>query len=63
MPEIYRICPFADNMDALAEKEQELEALVKSLDKTCTRYKTEISTEMTKLCPLQVSSTSEYLLR
>ena len=30
---------FADDIDALAEEEQELEALVKSLDKTCTRYK------------------------
>ena len=28
---------FADGIDALAEKEQELEALVESLDKTCTR--------------------------
>ena len=34
---------FADDTDALAEKEQELEALVESLDKTCTRYKMEIS--------------------
>ena len=30
---------FADDIDALAEEEQELEALVESLDKTCTRYK------------------------
>ena len=30
---------FADNLDALAEEKQELEALVESLDKTCTRYK------------------------
>ena len=29
---------FADDVDALAEEEQELEALVESLDKTCTRY-------------------------
>ena len=28
---------------ALAEEEQELEALVESLEKTCTRYKMEIS--------------------
>ena len=27
--------PFADDIDALAEEEQELEALVESLDKTC----------------------------
>ena len=33
---------FADDIDALAEEKQELEALVKSLDKTCTRYKMEI---------------------
>ena len=40
---------FADDIDALAEKEQELEALVESLDKICTRYKLEISAEKTKL--------------
>ena len=40
---------FAGGIDALAEKEQELGALVESLDKTCTRYKTEISVEKTKL--------------
>ena len=40
---------FADDIDALAEKEEELEALVESLDKTCTRYKMEISAENTKL--------------
>ena len=39
----------ADDIDALAEEEQELEALVESLDKTCTRYKMEISAEKTKL--------------
>ena len=27
-----------DDIDALAEEEQELEALVESLDKTCTKY-------------------------
>ena len=40
---------FADDIDALAEEEQELEALVESVDKTCTRYKMEISAEKTKL--------------
>ena len=40
---------FAVDIDALAEEEQELEALVESLDKTCTRYKMEISAEKTKL--------------
>ena len=38
---------FADDIDALAEEEQE--SLVESLDKTCTRYKMEISAEKTKL--------------
>ena len=40
---------FADGKDALAEEEQKLEALVESLEKTCTRYKMEISAEKTKL--------------
>ena len=40
---------FVDDIDALAEEEQELEALVESLDKTCTWYKMEISAEKTKL--------------
>ena len=30
---------FADDIDALVEEEKELEALVGSVDKTCTRYK------------------------
>ena len=37
------------DIDALAKEKQELEALVESLDKTCTRYKMEISAEKTKL--------------
>ena len=40
---------FADDIDALAEEEQEQEALVKSLDRTYTKYKMEISAEKTKL--------------
>ena len=40
---------FADDIDALAEEEQELEALLESLDKTCTKYKMQISAEKTKL--------------
>ena len=40
---------FADDIDALVKEEQELEALVESIDKTCTRYKIEISDEKTKL--------------
>ena len=39
---------FADGIDALSVKEQELEALVESPDETCTRYKLEISAEKTK---------------
>ena len=39
----------ANDIDALAEEQQELEALVESLDKTCTRYKMEISVEKAKL--------------
>ena len=39
---------FAGDIDALAKEEQELEALVESLDKTCTRYKMEISAKKTK---------------
>ena len=34
-----------DDIGALAEEEQELEALVESLDRICTRYKIEISAE------------------
>ena len=40
---------FADDIDVLAEEEQELKALVDSVDKTCTRYKMKISAEKTKL--------------
>ena len=40
---------FVNDIDALVEEEQELEALVESLDKTCTRYKMDFSTEKTKL--------------
>ena len=40
---------FADDTHALAEEEQEPEVLVESLDKTCRRYKMEISAEKTKL--------------
>ena len=39
---------FADDVDALAEEEQELEALTESLHKTFTRYKMKISAEKTK---------------
>ena len=40
---------FANDSDAQAKEEQEFEALVESLDKTCTRYKMEISSEKTRL--------------
>ena len=40
---------FADDIDTLAEEEQELEALVESLHKTFTTYSMEISAEKTKL--------------
>ena len=39
---------FADDIDTLAKEEQELETLVESLVKTCTRYKMEVSAEKTK---------------
>ena len=40
---------FADDIDTQSEKEQELEALVENLDKTCTRFRMEMSAEKTKL--------------
>ena len=39
----------ADDIHALAEEEQELEALVETLNKTSTRYKMEITAEKTRL--------------
>ena len=39
----------ANDLDALAEEEQELEPLEETLDKTCTRFKMEISVEKTTL--------------
>ena len=47
---------FADDIDALAEEEQELETLVQSLDKICARHKMEISAEKTKLITNSVNS-------
>ena len=40
---------FAEDIDAVAEEEQQQETLVESLNKTCTRYKMEISAEEIKL--------------
>ena len=39
---------FSNGIDVLAEEERELEALVESVDKTCTSYKMEISAQKTK---------------
>ena len=39
------ILRFADNIDILVEEMQELEALGKSLNKTCTKYKLEITAQ------------------
>ena len=39
----------ANDIHALAEEEQKLDALVESLDKTCTSYKMEITAEKTRL--------------
>ena len=39
--------PFVDDIDTVAE--QEVESLIESLNKTCTRYKMEVKTEKTKL--------------
>ena len=40
---------FADGTDVLAKEEQELGAPIETLDKTCTRYKMEISSEETTI--------------
>ena len=40
---------FADDSNALAEEEQELDVLVESLDKTCTSCQIYINAEKTKL--------------
>ena len=53
------ILRFADDKDALAEEEQELEALVENLDKNCTRYKIEISAEKTLLMTNSASGIPE----
>ena len=39
---------FSDDIDALAEEEEQLEALIESIDKTYTRYKMEMSSEKKK---------------
>ena len=41
--------------DALAEEEKEREALTESYDKTCARYKMEISAEKTKLITISAN--------
>ena len=40
---------FANGINTLAEEEQELETLVESLNKTCTRFRMEVSSEKTTL--------------
>ena len=40
---------FADDIDALAEEEQELEALEERLDKTCTNYPERDKGKMTEV--------------
>ena len=40
---------FANGINTLAEEEQELETLVESLNKTCTRFRMEVSSENTTL--------------
>ena len=42
---------FPDDIDALAEERQKSVTRVESLDKTCIRYKMEISAEEIKLMP------------
>ena len=46
---------FADDIVALAEDKQELDALIDYLDKTCTKYKMEMSAEKTELLPNSVN--------
>ena len=52
---------FAEDIDALAEEEQELEATVESLGKTCTRYKMEISADKTKLMTSSANGTQKEI--
>ena len=52
---------FANDIDALTEEEQEREALVESLDKTCSRYKMEISAEKTKLITNSANCTQKAI--
>ena len=47
---------FADVIDAPAEEEQELEVLVETLDKTCTRYRNKINVEKTKMTTRSTNS-------
>ena len=51
----------ADDIDALAEEEQDQEAQVESLDKTCTRYKMEVSAEKTKLVTNSANGTQREI--
>ena len=54
---------FATDKDVLAEKEQELEALVESFDKTCPKYflkDTQATAALTK--PKSIRGITTYLL-
>ena len=55
MAEIIYKSEFANDVDVVAEKKQELEALVESLDKTCTMCMMEISAKKTKLMTNSIS--------
>ena len=46
---------FADDIDAPVGEEQRLEALSDSLNKTCTRYKMDISVEKTELMTIRTN--------
>ena len=52
---------FTDEIDALDEDKQELEALAESLDKICTRYKMEIRGEKTRQMTNNTSGTKREI--
>ena len=54
---------FADDIYDLAEEEQELKALVESLDKTCTRYKMGLSNwHLIDVCNRQWSQVTYFIV-
>ena len=52
---------FADDIDALAEEEQERAVLVESLHKTGTMYKMQISAERTRLMTNSADGTKKEM--